>query len=385
MYIIMMSFMTGLNELLDGLVLNRTPHIQLFAKSNPSEIQPVQRYYQGQGHHFVTSVKPKNRLERIPNALPLLTALQNNSSILGATPQVTCKVFYLAGTNSLNGILNGIDVREENRLFQFEDYIVEGNAGSLQQKKNAILLGAGVAKKLSLGVGDKLQVRNPNGVNFALSVEGIYQSGLAEVDDLQSYVNLKMAQRILGAGNTYLSRIHVKLRDRSEAVPMSKTIVQIYDVEALDINTANAQFDTGSDIRTLISYAVSITILIVAGFGIYNILNMFIYEKMNDIAILLATGFTGKDVMYIFLIQAMVIGIMGGLLGMALGYGGSLAIDHVPFVSEALPTIDTYPVKYTPAFYLTGFVFALFFTFLAGYLPALKAKKIDPVDIIRGR
>lgn len=291
----------------------------------------------------------------------------------------------MAGSNNLNGIINGIEVREEVRLFNFNDYIVEGDVNCVLRKKNSPLLGAGIAKKLSLSVGDNVQVMNTDGTIFTLTVGGIFQSGLAEVDDAQSYVNLKMAQQILSADGNHISRIHVKLDNIEDAVPVSKLIENLYDIKALDIGTANAQFDTGSDIRNLISYAVSITLLIVAAFGIYNILNKFIYEKMNDIAILKATGFTGRDVMYIFIFQALIIGLIGGVLGLAVGYGVSVLIDNVPFVTEALPTIKTYPINYDPNFYLGGIVFALVTTFLAGYLPSRKAQKIDPVEIIRGQ
>ena len=386
MFIIMMSFMTGLNILLDGLVLNRTPHIQIYNKSTPTEYQPADRYFDEVINiNQIHSIKPKSRLERIHNALPILSELKKNEDVMGATPQATCKVFYLAGSNNLNGIINGIEVNEEIRLFNFEQYVVEGDVNSLLKKKNSILLGSGIAKKLSLSVGDNIQVSNPNGTNFSLNIGGIYQSGLVEVDETQGYVNLKMAQQILGANGNYISRIHVKLNDMEKAVPFSNLIENIYDIEALDIKTANAQFDTGSDIRTLISYAVSITILIVSGFGIYNILNMFIYEKMNDIAILKATGFTGKDVMYIFIIQALAIGFLGAIFGMSFGYGISVIIDNLPFETEAIPTIKTYPMNYNLNFYILGFVFAMISTFLAGYLPARKAQKIDPIDIIRGQ
>ena len=125
--------------------------------------------------------------------------------------------------------------------------------------------------------------------------------------------------------------------------------------------------------------------LIVAGFGIYNILNMLIYEKMNDIAILKATGFSGQDVQLIFMSQAMIIGFVGGVLGLLLGYGLVSLIDTLPFKTEALPTIETYPIYLDPMFFIIGFLFAMFSTFLAGYLPSKKAKKIDPVTIIRGQ
>ena len=165
---------------------------------------------------------------------------------------------------------------------------------------------------------------------------------------------------------------------------MAKQLQSQFSVKATDIKQANAQFETGSNIRNIITYAVSITLLIVAGFGIYNILNMLIYEKMKDIAILKATGFSGKDVQYIFMSQAMIIGLVGGVLGLVIGFFLSRVIDQVPFETEALPTVTTFPVNYRLGYYIIGIVFALISTFIAGYLPSNKARKIDPIRIIRG-
>ena len=165
---------------------------------------------------------------------------------------------------------------------------------------------------------------------------------------------------------------------------MARQLEKQFKIKATDINEANAQFETGSNIRNIITYAVSITLLIVAGFGIYNILNMLIYEKMKDIAILKATGFSGRDVQLIFMSQAMIIGVSGGIVGLTIGFFLSRIIDNIPFETEALPTISTFPVNYNPGYYVIGIVFALISTFIAGYLPSNKAKKIDPVHIIRG-
>eukprot|EP01093_Parvamoeba_rugata_P007812 TRINITY_DN22707_c0_g1_i1.p1 TRINITY_DN22707_c0_g1~~TRINITY_DN22707_c0_g1_i1.p1 ORF type:complete len:114 (-),score=25.60 TRINITY_DN22707_c0_g1_i1:19-339(-) len=105
---------------------------------------------------------------------------------------------------------------------------------------------------------------------------------------------------------------------------------------------------------------------------------------MKDIAILKATGFSGYDVQLIFMSQAMIIGIVGGILGLLLGFVLSVIIDGVPFETEALPTITTYPVDFSVGYYIIGIVFALLSTFVAGWLPSLKARHIDPVKIIRG-
>jgi lipoprotein-releasing system permease protein len=123
----------------------------------------------------------------------------------------------------------------------------------------------------------------------------------------------------------------------------------------------------------------------VSGFGIYNILNMLIYEKMDSIAILKATGFSGGDVKRIFLMIALSIGFFGGLLGLLFGYLLSLGIDVIPFHSASLPTVTTYPINYNPLFYVIGITFSLVTTYLAGFFPAARAGKIDPVIIIRGK
>lgn len=385
-FITLASFMTGLNGLLDGLILNRTPHIHLYNEIEPSEQQPIDLAAEfAEGFNLVHSIKPKKSQVRLRNALPILGQLRDNPDVRGAIPQVQAQVFYLAGSIKLNGLVFGGDIMEEVRLFNLSDYIVEGDAQSLARNSNGIILGAGVARKMSLKVGDRIQLSSVNGGLFPLKIVGLYQSGLADIDNVQSYVNLTTAQRILGEGKNYISDINVKLFDMEKAPAMAKDIARQFELTATDIKTANAQFQAGTDIRNLITYAVSITLLIVAGFGIYNILNMMIYEKMNDIAILKATGFSGNDVKMIFISQAILIGTIGGSLGLLIGYGLSKAIEQVPFETEALPTIKTFPVNHDPTFYIIGIVFALAATFFAGYLPASKAKKIDPVDIIRGQ
>lgn len=383
-FIIMMGFMTGLNDLLDGLVLNRTPHVQIYNEIEPSEVQPVELALPNQVH-FIQSVKPVTNAAKIHNALPLMAELKRDKRVKGVTSQLNAKIFYAAGAIDLNGVATGVNIEEEERLYNISNYITTGDYKGIIKEKNAIILGAGIAKKLSLRIGDKIQLKNTMGAIFPMKIVGFYQSGLAEVDNVQSFVSLGTAQRLMGVGNNYITNVNVKLNDVNQSVPFSEEMTRRFNLNAVDINTANAQFDTGTSIRNLITYAVSITLLVVAGFGIYNILNMFIYEKMDDIAILKATGFSAGDVSQIFISQAVLIGFFGGLFGLIFGFSVSWLISQTPFDTEALPTVKTYPVNFNPGYYIFGMVFAMVSTFLAGYLPSRKAKKIDPVEIIRGK
>ncbi|MFD0836058.1 ABC transporter permease [Mariniflexile aquimaris] len=385
-YITLVCFMTGLNTMLDDLILNQTPHIHIYNEIKPSKHQPIGLYEtMKNSFNVVHSIKPKLSQKKIHNALPIINYLNEDPNVRGAIPQIKTQIFYIAGSIELGGNLTGINVLEEARLFNLQNYITNGTPESLHNSDNGILLGAGIAKKMSLTIGDRVQVSTINGDVFPLKIVGLYQSGISDIDAIQSFTNIKTVQRILGEAENYITDINVKLYDINQATALSKKIEQQFNLTAIDIKTANAQFETGTNVRNLITYAVSITLLIVAGFGIYNILNMLIYEKMNDIAILKATGFSGKDVQYIFMSQAMIIGFVGGILGLILGFGLVNFIATIPFKTEALPTIKTYPINLDPMYFVIGFTFALFSTFLAGYFPSKKAKKMDPVNIIRGQ
>lgn len=98
-----------------------------------------------------------------------------------------------------------------------------------------------------------------------------------------------------------------------------------------------------------------------------------------------STDFSGKDVNFIFIEIALVIGIVGGITGLILGFSFSYIIDQIPFHAESLPTMTTFPVNYDPLFYIIGVSFSTITTYFSGYFPARKASKIDPVEIIRGK
>lgn len=386
MFITLLSFMAGLNDLLDNLILNRTPHVRLYNEILPSKIQPISQssYYQN-AYNFVSHIKPKNELPEIRNSQAIINALKQETQIKGIAPKTTVPIFYNVGSINLTGVINGVDVDAENRLFTFQDYVVGGKTNDLKNTPNSIILGIGAAKKMLVQLGDNIQITTSTGTRFTLKVVGFFQSGIEEVDKVQSYTTLATTQKILGKTASYITDIQIKIFDMSQAPAMAKKYRTLFSTEAIDIQTANAQFETGSSVRTLISYAVGITLLIVAGFGIYNILNMMIYEKMDSIAILKATGFSGKDVNAIFITIALTIGLVGGALGLVFGLGLSALIGQIPFNTASLPTVKTYPINYNPKFYMIGAIFSIITTYLAGYFPSKKASKIDPVDIIRGK
>jgi len=385
MFITLVGFMNGLNGLLDGLMLNRTPHVRLYNEIKPSENQPIalsEKYKNST--NFISSVKPKDRGKAIYNSLAIIHYLKQDERIIDVAPKITTPVFFNSGTIEISGVVNGIEVAPEEKLFQTSDYLVEGKIADLNQN-NSIIIGKGLADKMLLVKGDMIKVTSAKGNLASLKVVGILQIGIADIDNTMSYTSLDTAQKILGESTNYITDIQVKLYDIKTAPALATEFHNKFDLDTIDYQTANSQFETGSTVRSIISYAVGIVLLIVAGFGIYNILNMMIFEKMDSIAILKATGFSGKDVKWIFISLSLIIGITGGVFGLVFGYVFSSIIDAIPFETASLPTVKTYPIDYNPLFYVVGITFALITTTIAGLFPAIKAGKVDPVEIIRGK
>jgi len=386
LFISLLGFMEGLNKLLDGLVLNRTPHVRLYNDIRPSEFQPIDLFVSYKNYHnFVSSVKPANANKEIYDAENIIRKVKSDLRVIGVAPKLTAQVFYNLGNIELNGIVNGVDVDQEVKLFAFNDYVHGGNYLDLTTISNSIILGQGAAEKMLAKKGDVILVTTPSGEQFPLKVVGFFRSGIAELDKVQSYASISTTQKLLGKPASYMSDIQIKLKDMSLAPAIALEYKSLFNIDAEDIQTANAQFETGSSVRSIISYAVGITLLIVSGFGIYNILNMLIYEKMDTIAILKATGFAGKDVKKIFITISLSIGIAGAFAGVIFGFLLSQLIDAIPFNTASLPNVKTYPIDYGIQYYIIAVIFALLTTYLAGWFPARKASKIDPVIIIRGK
>jgi len=122
MFITLLSFMSGLNDLLDGLVINRTPHVRLYNEIKPSENQPINREYT-KGYNFINSVKPKNQKLELHNLGSIIQTIKSDSRVLGFAPKISTPIFYNVGASDITGVVNGIDVDAENKLFFFSDYV----------------------------------------------------------------------------------------------------------------------------------------------------------------------------------------------------------------------------------------------------------------------
>ena len=382
MFIAMISFMTGTNDYLQELTLDGTPHVRIY---NPLEIKPEHFLPEGEEHLVVLHhQKPRNELARLKDGWQMLEQIRKHPDVSGALAQVSSQVFFNNGPIKIPGIVVGTDIQEEDKLYDIQSKMREGEWRNMLAYRDGLLLGKGLADKMGVTPGDRISLTTPEGNTFFFRVVGIFAFGLGAIDDARCYASISSVQKLLGKNGDYVTEIQAKVKDATQAGPLADLWRNQFSYKVEDWEEANQAILVGEIIRNAMTYIVSITMLIVAGFGIYNIMNMNIQHKMKDIAILKATGFEGRDVLQIFLMQSLFIGFAGGMMGLGFGFIFSLGISRIPFPPTSFISLETFPVNFKPTHYGMGLIFGLVTTLFAGIFPSRKAARIDPVEIIRG-
>lgn len=383
MFIAMVGLMTGLNNFTEELTMTSSPDIHIYndiTRERPTILEEVNP----SGINVVLHQKPKKVTPKLRNALQLAEVIRRDPRVIGVAPTLSSQVFYNYGPVQLNGTISGVDILEEDKLFDLRSKMKSGRIEDLKASTDGIIMGTGLARKLNVKTGDRVVITTPEGYTMTLKIVGTFQMGIGTVDNIRSYANISTVQVILQQDQSYITDINIKLADLHQARSIAPEFQAMSGYKSEDWETANSTFLTGVIIRNILTYSVSFTLLVVAGFGIYNILNMTIHNKMKDIAILKAMGFSGGDVKRIFMIQSLVIGFFGSLAGLMIGYLLSYAISKAPFNGGDFISLDHFPVNFDPRYYVIGIVFGVTTTAVAGYMPSRKASKMDPIEILRG-
>jgi lipoprotein-releasing system permease protein len=381
MYVFMNSFMTGVNDTQTDLAFSALAHIRVYNDGPADNTDLVRKVYPEGTLSHIRSARVIQYTEGIKHSGQILSFLREQPELTAITPEVNVNVFFRNGANKVNGTLSGVDVENEDRVFKSAGYMIQGNWNELKYRSDGVIIGSGLAKTLSLNLDDNINVLTSDGVSKNYKVIGIFETNIINVDKTKAYLSIGATRQLLAKNADYVTDIQVNIRDYNQADVVARRIAPVIPYKTESWQAANQQLEAGSRLRDIIAIAVSLTILVVAGFGIYNIMNMTINEKIREIAILKAMGFAGKDITRIFLTQALVIGVIGGVIGMLFGYLVSVIVAHIPFRIASLTHL---PMAYYWQDYAMAFCFGLGTTFVAGYLPARKAAKIDPVNIIRG-
>jgi lipoprotein-releasing system permease protein len=302
---------------------------------------------------------------------------------VAAAPVLSGQALLRYGSRDVSASVLGIDAARHPRISNIEKDMRQGRLEDLRASANAIIIGDGLAQRLGVGVGDTIGAVSTAGVTLSMKVVGLFHTGLVALDQQQGLVLLKVAQVLQDRPNV-VNQILLRLADVTQAEPLARRIEARFGDRTESWEEQNANILTVFVIQNAIMYSVTGAILLVAAFGIYNIISTVVFEKTRDIAILKSLGFTEGDIQRLFLVQGMVAGVLGAILGCMLGAVMIELLAQVRFGTDTPAGNDRFIMERDWRIYLAASLFAVVAAGIAAVIPARRASRLDPVQVVRG-
>ena len=331
----------------------------------------------------------------------ILEHVENTDGVEAATPFINSQVILRSSLSLSGAVLRGIDPDSADRVIKNLDKVSLKNLKETDQRKStsiampAIILGKELAKNLGVMQGDPVHLISPRGMISPIGhiptmkrfkVAGLFESGMYEYDRSLAYIHIKDAQKILRMGDS-VNGIEVRVNDIYNARDIAVRIVKELGFQywARDWMQMNQNLFSALKLEKTVMFIILALIVLVAAFNIASTLIMMVMEKTKDIAILKAMGATDKSIRKIFVFKGIVIGSIGTILGVCLGFILCTVLKYYQFIE--LPGdvyyITTLPVKLELLDVVMIASAAMAISFLATLYPARQASKLDPVEAIR--
>ncbi len=349
---------------------SRTPILEL-AYPQPSAVLSVDR------------VKPRDQVKKIKNPAGLTMKLRQMPGILAVAPEVTGDAIATYGTKTLSVEILGVEPEQQQVVTTIGLKIVEGDFAKLRGTADGVVLGRGVAQLLGAKLGDSVGLASSTGGRTLARIVGIFQTGVTPVDYGRVYMLINNAQTLLDKKNI-INRLTLRTDDYTLAQAYAAQIEAIAGYKTEAWQETNENFLKIFAIQDMITYIITGALLLVAAFGVLNILIMAVLERVNDIAILKSFGFSRRDITLIFLNQGLVIGLIGATLGSVIGKLVIEGLRRLPIKMEGLIKAEGMLMSEHRSMYITAFVAAIAVVMVASVYPARRAARYDPVEVIRG-
>lgn len=329
--------------------------------------------------------------------------LQGHEDIVAQAPFVEGQVMLVKGKQVTGVMLRGIEPNLEGNVSSLEDFIVEGDINSLQDSQFNIFMGAELATYLGVSVGERITLITPEAsVTPAgimpklkrLQVAGIYQVGMNQIDRNTAVVHIADAQRLFRMKDE-VSGIRLKLNDLFQAPLLARALNQSFEGKywVTDWTRSNRNFFRAIKMEKTMMFIIMILIVAVAVFNVISMLVMVVTDKQSDIAILRTMGFSPRSVMWVFIIQGSMIGLVGTVLGVAGGLilasnlqtvvAGIESLLQVKFLDASVYYISDLPSKILASDVMIVAGLSFFLTVIATLYPALRAAKTQPAAALR--
>jgi len=327
--------------------------------------------------------------------------------VVSAAPFIFNQVMLSSESNVSGVVLKGID---PDRVGKVTELVHNLKAGHLEDLKRVpegnlpgIILGVELAKHLAVSIHETIQVISPLGTMTPMGmvpkmkrfrVVGTFYSGMYEFDNTMAYVSLESAQKFFSMG-AHVTGIEIKTDDIYHVKKIGKEIRREmgYSFWTKDWMEMNRNLFSALKLEKIAMFIILVLIVLVAAFNIISTLIMVVMEKNKDIAILKSMGAPSKGILKIFIIEGLVVGVLGTLLGTILGLGAAFNLEKITGFVEHLfgfkilasdvYYIDKLPSQVNPLDVVLIVLTAILISLLATLYPSWRASKLDPAEALR--
>jgi lipoprotein-releasing system permease protein len=384
-YVIISGFMLGFRYYFIDQLINNDAHVRISAKDTLLKEHELDKAFFAKAAHVFWISPPSGRKNdpKLTNPAYWFNVLNNDTQVEAYSPQLSVQVLISKGGSSASVRLLGSVPHNQTKVTTVENMMIQGHFVDLGSGGNRVILGDELLQKLGARVGDTVLISNGKSTPNPFKIIGAFHAGIKTMDEGTIYGSLTDVQNINGTPRQ-ITDIAVRLKDVTYARQKATQWQQFAPETVQSWDQANQNLLDVFKIQDLIRYLMTVSILVVAGFGIYNILNMVVTQKRKEIAILRSMGYESKDILSLFFIQGVILGCIGGVMGLCIGYAICVYLSHLPFTGGPLGSgPKTMIVSFEARIYIYGFMLSFISASLAGLLPAYTAGKLTPIDIIR--
>lgn len=360
-------------------LIDAAPHIVISDELRSPAPQPGARVFRD-GAVELHGYKVRNEVRGIKDWQAVAAAVNAVPGAV-ASPSLTGGVtLRLGGHDEAIGVV-GVEPEIEKKISTIEDKLRVGHLRDLETTQGGIIIGEDLARRLGVRVGDIIAATSSTGSARSMRVVGLFKKGQTQLSSATGYVLLREAQSLLGRP-FIINRIGVKLTDPYAAQDVAARLEARFGYKAESWQERSADFLSLLVTRNVIMYSVVSAILLVASFGIYTVVSNSVSDKRRDIAIMRSIGFSEGDLQLIFVVEGVVLALIGVLAGWVLG---TLLMEILGSLNFPIAGEDQHiPLDRTPRQYVIAAAASFLAGTLAAWLPARKASRVDPVDILRG-
>ena len=312
--------------------------------------------------------------------------LDKDPNVLYYSPQLVRNIIFNNHQYSIPGTLMGIDTARQSLVTNIKDDIVTGTLESIGEGNSLILIGEDLMNMLGARLNSTINIVTSDGSTTPVKIVGVFKTGARRLDQSTVYSSIMTVQQATRSPGQ-ISDIIVKLKDVDQAAKIATRwsmnttdLVQSWD-------QANVNFLEMIRMQSIVRQVTTITIMLIVAFGIYNILNMVVNQKKREIAILRSMGYDQKDTIILFMIQGVILGVAGAVLGIALGWAACSFLETVKIGAahgRGVMGRGHIMISWDLSIYIMAFLLACGFSVIASFIPARTAGRLSPIEIIRG-